>query len=150
MLVQYTRTYGPWALNASKLSEHALDLSYFTQKSECAFINLLNNICQGEPAAVGVPPPTYISPPHIHTHDVWCIMSFLRQHTNYVLKIVKLNFNWADNLDIPSILVKSLIPLGELSKLPYMNQQSGTWLMTHPPINLDRQLSFWMDKKWPF
>ena len=40
MLVQCTRPCGPWALNASKFSARALDLSYFTRKSKCTFINL--------------------------------------------------------------------------------------------------------------
>ena len=38
MLVQCTRLYGPRALDASNCSEGALDSSYFTQKSICAFI----------------------------------------------------------------------------------------------------------------
>ena len=40
MLVQCTRPCGPRALDASKFSARALDLSYFTRKSKCAFINL--------------------------------------------------------------------------------------------------------------
>ena len=40
MLVQCTRPCGPQALDASKFSARALDLSYFYRKSKCAFINL--------------------------------------------------------------------------------------------------------------
>ena len=40
MLVQCTRPYGPWALDASKFNAQALDLSHFTHKSKCTFINL--------------------------------------------------------------------------------------------------------------
>ena len=40
MLVQCTRPCGPRALDTSKFSARALDLSYCTRKSKCAFINL--------------------------------------------------------------------------------------------------------------
>ena len=42
MLVQCTRTSFSLALEVSKFSARALDLSYFTRKSKCAFINHTN------------------------------------------------------------------------------------------------------------